>query len=250
MQPRKSRVSARPRRPRHFRGSNPGRRCLRRRKHHRRDARHGQGLLRASGGRVGYAVTAGCALGPCSLARLAGTPPPHADLVRGACFDLARGSSFSCFGVRPATLANLSFELVLGAVAVLHRSVPPAQAWRVPLLCIQRQQGVSTILACGCAWHVAAQLCGVVTAGDFAGYRARWTPATCGRGESAVVFDVTLRRRRFRQGKAYGPSVLVTGSAPVLNGASALTQSLTSVALTLISVRTCCVLQGEVRTLI
>ena len=135
-------------------------------------------------------------------------------------------------------------------MSVLQCSVPTAQAWRVPLLCIQRQQGVSTILACGCAWHVAAQLCGVVTAGDFAGYRARWTPATCGRGESAVVFDVTLRRRRFRQGKAYGPSVLVTGSAPVLNGASALTQSLTSVALTLISVRTCCVLHGEVRTLI
>ena len=111
MQPRKSRVSARPRRPRHFRGSNPGRRCLRRRKHHRRDVRHGQGLLRASGGRVGYAVT-GCALGLCSLARLAGIPTPHPARVRGSCFDLARGSSFSCFGVRPATLANLSFELV------------------------------------------------------------------------------------------------------------------------------------------
>ena len=67
--------------------------------------------------RGGYSVTGllrtvGCVMGPCSLARLAGTLPPHADLVRGSCFDLTRGSSFSCFGVRPATLANLSFELV------------------------------------------------------------------------------------------------------------------------------------------
>ena len=119
--------------------------------------------------RGGYSVTGllrivGCVMGPCSLARLAGTLPPHADLVRGACFDLARGSSFSCFGVRPATLANLSFELVLGAVSMLQCSVPPAQAFRVPLLCIQRQQGMSTILACACWWHCAAQLCETVTA--------------------------------------------------------------------------------------
>ena len=67
--------------------------------------------------RGGYSVTGllrtvGCVMGPCSLARLAGTLPPHADLVRGSCFDLTRGSSFSCFGVRPATLANLSVEEV------------------------------------------------------------------------------------------------------------------------------------------
>ena len=155
--------------------------------------------------RGGYSVTGllrtvGCVMGPCSLARLAGIPTPHPARVRGSCFDLAGRSSFSCFGVRPATLANLSFELVLGAVAVLQCSVPSAQAWRVPLLCIQRQQGVSTILACAFIWHCAAQLCETVTALCFV--------------------DTGLGRRRFRQGKAYGPSVLVTGSAPVLNGAS------------------------------
>lgn len=57
--------------------------------------------------------------------------------------------------------------------------------------------------------------------------RARYR-LTCGRGESAVVFDVGLGdgrffsrlKRRFRQGKAYGPCVLVTGFAPVLMVAS------------------------------
>jgi len=77
-------------------------------------------------------------------------------------------SGFEIRGGRPVLGRQpwqiLAGRTVLGAVAVLHRSVPPAQAWRVPLLCIQRQQGVSTILAFACWWHCAAQLGGVVTA--------------------------------------------------------------------------------------
>lgn len=127
----------------------------------------------------GYAVT-GCAVGPYSLFGLAGIPTAHPVLVRSSRLVLACRCSFSCFSVRPATLANLSVGQVLGAVSVLQCSVPPAQAWRVPLLCIQRHQGVPTIFACACWWHCAAQLGGVVTAGDFAGYRldtAREIPA-------------------------------------------------------------------------
>lgn len=60
------------------------------------------------------------------------------------------------------------------------------------------------------------------------------------------MFDVGLGdgrffsrlKRRFRQGKAYGPSVLVTGSAPVLMVASGANSGANFAALTLISVRT------------
>ena len=123
-------------------------------------------------------------------------------------------------------------------MAVLHCSVPPVQAWRVPLLCIQRQQGVSTILACACWWHCAAQICETVTALCFVDTGldtgARWIPADVRPRESAVALDVGLGggrffsrlKRRFRQGK--------TCSVPVL----ALTERTNPVALTSMSVRT------------
>lgn len=57
----------------------------------------------------GYAVT-GCAVGPYSLFGLAGIPTAHPVLVRSSRLVLAGRSSFSCFSVRPATLANLSVE--------------------------------------------------------------------------------------------------------------------------------------------
>ena len=72
---------------------------------------------------------------------------------------------------------------------------------------------------------------------------AGWSPRaryrlTCARGESAVALDVGLGHRRFLQGK--------TCSVPVL----ALTSATNLTALTAVSMRTCCVLHGEVRTLI
>lgn len=89
---------ARPCRPVDYRAVTPGRRCLRRRTHHRRDVRHGQGLLRASGGRVGYAVTTGCAMGLCSLSVSPAYPPPHPARVRGSGDVLAYRSRNYGFG--------------------------------------------------------------------------------------------------------------------------------------------------------